>query len=197
MPSCTVVVVAVVVGCCWCSLLLLFCCCCFCLLLLLLFSTHFCCSPFPFFCLAGHLIANKSILWVDPKMSRDDDHNTLIQFLKTCAKQVHAECHFFFAYNAAKAISIMQSRDEPYDLIISNYGTFKNALQILRAMRDNSVISADKLCPLILYSTTLKAEQKKQEVMRLGAFRYCSGPASLLKAIVSLFSPIAVDEEGV
>lgn len=135
-------------------------------------------------------------MWVDPKLSRDDDHNTLIQFLKTCAKQVHGECDFVFVYDATNAITAIRSRD-PYDLIISNYGHQKNALQILRAMHDRSVVSEDKLCPLILYSTTLQAERKKQEVMKLGAFRYCSGPASLLKAIVSLFSPIIVDEEGV
>ena len=91
------------------------------------------------------------------------------------------------AHEALSRIDEAQRRQEPFDLVISHWGTRSGrepaGVELLRGMR-----ARDLRSPVIVFSTQRGAEERKRVAQALGALAYCFKFDTLFRRIEEAFA---------
>jgi hypothetical protein len=139
----------------------------------------------------GSLLAEKRLLWVDPKPGNNEHITRFFGLAKEVAAVRPSSFHIESVPNAEDALRCLQAAADsssPFDLMITHWGRSGGqlpvAVRLLEGMRKQ-----DLRCPVLVFSRARDANVRKPQALALGAQGYCFTDDGLLRAIEHVLSP--------
>jgi len=123
----------------------------------------------------GGSSAGKCVLWVDDHPGNNDIPRRLLE---------DAGASVELALSTAEAISRLEGRAGRVDLVISDMGQGENSIAGIELLR--FLHRAGMCLPVIIYSDSPKAQERRGEIENLGAVGPVLGPKNLIAAVSRL-----------